>query len=94
MSHPLAAKLRKDNRAGLLRAPTALAAPRPTTLRAEGDDSSCSCTGTAVTAGLIGAIVGGLAGLAVSDAKKAEAKAAAKRRAAGVADRAAARLRA
>lgn len=94
MSHPLAAKLRNDTRAGLLRAPTTLAAPRPTTLRAEGDGSSCSCTGSAVGAGIVGLLIGAAAGLAVSDAKKAEAKAAAKRRAAGVADRAAARLRA
>ena len=93
MSHPLAAKLRRDTRAGLVRSHAQLAAPRPTTLRAEGDDSSCSCTGTAVMAGLVGVLIGGAAGLAVSDAKKAEAKAKAKASGAAALERGAARLR-
>ena len=94
MSHPLAARLRNDTRAGLLRCPPQLAAPRPAVLRAEGDGKEeCSCTGTAILAGMVGVVIGGVAGLAVSDAKKAEAKARAKARGAAALERGAARLR-
>lgn len=68
------------------------ARPPAQRLRAEGD-ADCSCTGTAIGAGLLGALLGFIGGWFVSDAKKAELKSRAKERAARAADSAAARLR-
>lgn len=103
MSHYLTAIVRHQNQNRVGAAPhqgAIVPAPRPAQparppaqrLRAEGE-SDCSCTGTAIGAGLLGALAGLIGGWMLSDAKKAELKGRARARAASAAERAAARLR-
>lgn len=62
-------------------------------LAKEEEENSCSCTGTAIGYGLLGAFLGFAAGWMINDQKKAEIKRGARERAARGAQRVADRLR-